>query len=130
MRVVNPENGLIFEVTLAGKEEFGTKIDEINQMSVKTNVLADSSNDIVLSVRCLRTENSAEVPQILIELYIDGILRNIIQPRTGRGLEPNQWAEARIDQGLVLTATGQPVLKNFRFVELDLDDCKNSKPRM
>jgi hypothetical protein len=119
---VKSDSGLQFEVTFRGKEEFGIKYDEIYGNAW---ILADSDKDIILDVKCFKIENIAHEPELLLELYVDGILRNVIKPRTGRGLAENQLAEAIIDRGVVLSENGVPLLKKFRFTELDIDDGKS-----
>ena len=116
---VNSDSGLRFEVAFRGKEEFRIKYDEIYG---KAWILADSDKDIVLDINCFKLEEIAHQPELLLELYIDGVLRNVVKPRTGRGLVENQFAEATVDRGVVLTEDGMPLLKRFRFVDLDLDD--------
>ena len=108
-----------YEVTLPGKEVVGVTI---NENSVKGYIIASNSQAIELEVRCLQISPAAAKPDILLELYVDGVLRNVIKPRTGRGMPDGQFAEAKIDRGLILTRDGFPIMKNFRFVVLDLDD--------
>lgn len=119
---LNSDAGLRFEVIFHGKEEFGINYDEILG---KAWILADSDKDIVLDFNCFRLEEITHQPELLLELYVDGVLRNVIKPRTGRGLAENQIAEAMIDRGVVLTKDGVPLLKRFHFVDLDLDDGKS-----
>ena len=118
---VNSDSGLQFEVKFRGKEEFGVYYSEIHG---KAWILADSDKDIALNVNCFKLEQVIDQPEVLLELYIDGVLRNVVKPRTGRGLAENQFAEAMIDCGVVLTEDGMPLLKRFRFTDLDLDDGK------
>ncbi len=119
---INSDSGLRFEVTFRGKDEFGVKYGEFDG---KAWVLADSDKGIVLDVSCFQPEDIKEQPELLLELYVDGVLRNVIKPRTGRGLAENQIAEAMIDRGVVLSEDGMPLLKRFRFVDLDIDDGKH-----
>jgi hypothetical protein len=108
-----------YEVTLPGKEVVGVTI---NENSVKGYIIASNSQAIELEVRCFQISPAAATPDILLEFYVDGILRNVVKPRTGRGMPDSQFAEAKIDRGLILTKDGFPIMKNFRFVDLDLDD--------
>lgn len=116
---VNSDSSLQFEVTFRGKEEFGVDYEEIHG---KAYIMANSDKDIVLDISCFKIEEVAQEPDLLVELYVDGILRNVVKPRTGRGLAENQLAEAMIDRGLVLTDDGVPILKRFHFVDLDVND--------
>jgi hypothetical protein len=118
---INSDSGLRFEVAFRGKEEFGVKYGEIQG---KAWILADSDKDVILDVNCFKLEQIIDQPELLLELYVDGVLRNVVKPRTGRGLAENQLAEAVINCGVVLTEDGMPLLKKFRFVDLDLDDGK------
>jgi hypothetical protein len=122
--LVNSDSGLQFEVKFRGKEEFGVVYEEIDG---KAYIMASSDKDIILDVSCYKIEEVVQEPDLLLELYIDGILRNVVKPRTGRGLAENQIAEAMIDRGLVLTDDGTPILKRFHFVDLDIDDGKFSR---
>ena len=108
-----------YEVILPGREVVRVAI---NENSVKGYVIASDSQAIELEVRCFQISPVAAKPDILVELCIDGVLRNVVKPRTGRGMPDGQFAEAKIDRGLILTKDGFPILKNFRFVDLDLDD--------
>lgn len=116
---IKSDTGLRFEVTFRGKEEFGINYEEIHG---KAWILADSNKDIILDVKCFNTDEIAQEPELLVELYVDGVLRNVIKPRTGRGLAESQLAEAMIDRGVVLSENGMPLLKRFRFTDLDIDD--------
>lgn len=110
---------LQFEANFRGKEEFGVTYDEI---CGKAYIMANTAQDIVLEVNCFKLKEVKNPPELLVELYVDGILRNVVKPRTGRGMIDNQFAEVKIDRGVVLTANGVGILKNFRFIDLDLDD--------
>jgi hypothetical protein len=118
---INLDSGLRFEVTFRGKDEFGVKYGEIDG---KAWILADSDKDIILDVNCFQRKEIEHPPELFLELYVDGILRNVVKPRTGRGLAENQIAEAMIDRGVVLSVDRTPLLKRFRFVDLDIDDGK------
>jgi len=118
---INSDFGLRFEVTFRGKDEFGVQYGEIDG---KAWILADSDKDIILDVNCFQRKEIEHRPELFLELYIDGILRNVVKPRTGRGLAENQIAEAMIDRGVVLSEDGTPLLKRFHFVDLDIDDGK------
>jgi hypothetical protein len=119
---INSDSGLRFEVTFRGKDEFGVKYGEIDG---KAWILADSDKDIILDVKCFKRTEIKHPPDLFLELYVDGILRNVVKPRTGRGLAENQVAEAMIDRGVVLSEEGMPSLKRFRFIDLDIDDGKH-----
>jgi hypothetical protein len=118
---INSDSGLRFDVTFRGKDEFGVKYGEIDG---KAWILADSDKDIILDVNCFQRKDIEHSPELFLEMYVDGILRNVVKPRTGRGLAENQIAEATIDRGVVLSEDGTPLLKRFRFVDLDIDDGK------
>jgi len=121
MKLHDTTGGFLYEVTIYGKEEFGITSTEL---SVKGYILASSTHAIEIDVRCFQTSPAAITPDLIAEMYIDGVLRNIIKPRTGRGMPDGQFAEAKIDRGLILTTNGLPIMKNFRFADLDLDDGK------
>lgn len=120
---LSSDPGLRFEVTFCGKEEFGVTYEEILG---KAWILADSDKDIILDFKCFNTEEKiiVEEPELLVELYVDGVIRNVIMPRSGRCSAENQLAEAVIDRGVVLGEDGMPRLKGFRFTDLDIDDGK------
>jgi hypothetical protein len=116
---VTSDSGLRFDVIFRGKEEFGAEYNEIHG---KAWILADSDKDIIFDVNCFKLEHISYQPELLLELYVDGVLRNVMKPRTGRGLAESQVAEAMIDRGVVLAEDGIPLWKRFHFVDLDLDD--------
>lgn len=123
---VTTESGeLQFEATFRGKEEFGIAH---SRHYAKAYIIADTVQDIILEIGCFNLAKVANPPELLLELYVDGILRNVVTPRTGRGLADNQFAEAKIDRGVVMTSEGRAIMKRFHFKDLDLDDGKSPRP--
>jgi hypothetical protein len=109
---------------------FEVKLKNINTFNItksgsnhKAWVLADNARDIQIGISGF-DKTGKTYPGVVAELYIDGILRNVTKLRTGRGLKPNQFGDLEVDRGIILTEAGEPVIKKFRFVDLDLDDCK------
>ena len=110
-----------YEVTIPGKEVVSVTTDEL---SAKGYIIASNSQAIELDFRCFQTSAVAVTPDLILEVYVDGVLRNVVKPRTGRGMPQGQFAEAKIDRGLIQTKDGMPVMKNFRFIDLDIDKCE------
>jgi hypothetical protein len=124
MHLTTSDGSFRFEAKLNGKEEFASTCEGL---SARTHIVADCATDIQIDVGAYDLREAGDKPHLVIELFVDGILRNVIKPSTGRGLADRQFAEAKLDRGLVLTSNSMPVLKKFRFVDLDLDDGKHSK---
>jgi hypothetical protein len=129
MHITDMTGNFHFEVTMFGKEEFGVTNAGL---STKGYVLADSSTDIIVEFGAFHIAQESQhekQPTLFLELHVDGILRNIVKPKTGRGLADKQFAEAKIDRGLVLATDGTSIMKRFRFIDLDLDDGKSRYER-
>jgi hypothetical protein len=122
MFITTESGDLTFEAAIRGKEEFGGAHGELY---AKAYIMAESAQDIVLDINCFNVAKVAYPPELLLELYVDGILRNIIKPHTGRGLADGQFAEAKLDRGVIMTTEGWVIMKKFHFVDLDLDDGKS-----
>jgi hypothetical protein len=110
---------LQFEVLLRNVGTFGVVKSDTHQ---KAWVLAENARDLEFEIAGFDTLGKT-YPGMVVELFVDGVLRNIIKLRTGRGLGPNQFGEAVIDRGVIMTETGDIIMKKFRFIDLDLDDC-------
>jgi hypothetical protein len=110
---------LRFEVTVKRNEELG-----VTSGSNFSNcyIFSTDARAIEFDVKAFKAHDGVNVPSFLVELHVDGVLRNIVVPYTGRGLPHLQVAEVAIDRGFVVSKEGYLVMKNFRFVYLDLDD--------
>jgi hypothetical protein len=117
---IRMEPTYFFEVKLKNINTFNTTKSGSNQ---KAWVLADNARDIELEI--LGWDRTGKTyPGVVAELYVDGVLRNVTKLRTGRGLKPNQFGDLAVDRRIILTEAREPVIKKFRFIDLDLDDCK------
>jgi hypothetical protein len=121
MDVCIPGLGLRFAVSILRNEEFGVVITENHR---ECHILCNDGNPIEVSVQGFKLSSSIQTPQIMVELYVDGIIRNVVRPYTGRGLKELQFAEVKIDRGLVCCKSGRKslqIMKAFRFIELDIN---------
>lgn len=110
-----------FETAVIGAEEFGATARGIER---KSHILIQDNHELEIAFRGYTLPGCIKPPPILVELHVDGILRDVVKPYTGRGLEHSQFAEATMNRGMIITNKGQAIMKKFRFAELDIDDGK------
>lgn len=118
-------NGFRYEAHIQHREEFATKRNGTYQ---RTYILSDDARALEVSFAAYVIDQNLTSPSLLLELYVDGILRNVLSPKTGRGLAHLQFAESKINRGVICLENGEFVTRKFRFVELDLDDGKLHLP--
>lgn len=122
MSISIPDHGLRIFVSVLRKEEFSRLISGSHRTSY---ILCSDGSAMEIEVKCFKLYQEVNAPNVNIELYLDGVLRNVVKPYTGRSMAELQFAEAKIDRGIVsIKVNGENVqiMKAFRFIDLDIND--------